>query len=374
MAKRSSSASANRGPIRVGLVGAGRAGWGMHVPEIVDRPRKFRLVNVCDLLRPRRQQAAERLGCATAKRIDDLLADETVELVTIATRSCDHVAHASAALKAGKHVFLEKPMATDLPDARKLVSLAKRSKGVLFINHNRRFEPGFLHVREIVESGILGKVYEIKLRRMEFQFRGDWQTLRRFGGGQLLNWGPHIIDHALQFLGGKFKLLSADLKRIAAVGDAEDHLKIILTGPTGCLVDLEISGGAALGEPTYHIFGTRGALTCDDQTITIKHLDPAATIIPTKADLRTPGFDGAPPIPNHVLVRHGRSGRSDHLPTWIERNLMVSPKRPTTTWDAVHATLRKNTPYPITHAQALAVMKIIDTARTTAGPIRRPGS
>ena len=346
----------------------------MHAAEIADRPRKFRLVNACDLLAPRRQQAAERFGCATTKRIDDLLADDSVELVTIATRSCDHAAHASAALKAGKCVFLEKPMATTLADARKLAALAKRSKGQLFINHNRRFEPGFLHVREIIDSGILGDVYEIKLRRMEFQFRGDWQTLRRYGGGQLLNWGPHIIDHAVQFLGGKFKLLSADLKRIAAVGDAEDHLKIVLTGRDGCLVDLEISGGAALGEPLYHILGARGALMCDDQTITIKHLDPAATIIPTSADPRTPGADGQAPFPNHVLVRHGRSGRSDHLPTWIERNLVVAPKRPTTTWDALHAALRKNRPYPITTDQALAVMHVIDQARAVAGPVRRLGT
>ena len=61
MAKRP-SASVSRSPIRVGLVGAGRAGWGMHVAEIADRPRKFRLVNVCDVLEPRRQQAAERFG------------------------------------------------------------------------------------------------------------------------------------------------------------------------------------------------------------------------------------------------------------------------------------------------------------------------
>ena len=105
-------------------------------------------------------------------------------------------------------------------------------------------------MQEIIRSGILGDVYEIRLARHGYQRRDDWQTIKEFGGGQLLNWGPHIVDHALRFLESPVATQFSDLKFIAAVGDAEDHLKIVLKGENGRFVDMEISGGVALGAPT----------------------------------------------------------------------------------------------------------------------------
>lgn len=177
-------------PIRVGIVGLGRAGWYMHCPQLERRPHKYAVVAACDTVPLRRQRAAERFGCEAYPRIEQLVADGNVELVDIATRSCDHFDHASLALRAGKCVLLEKPMAVTYDQARRLRSLARRSPGDLYIHHNRRFEPGFMHVLRIIRSGILGEVYEIKLRRLDYQFRGDWQTLKRFGGGQACLGGP----------------------------------------------------------------------------------------------------------------------------------------------------------------------------------------
>ena len=94
-----------------------------------------------------------------------------VELVDVANRTSDHVPDALAALKAGKTVFLEKPIATCYTEAGKLKTAVARSKGKLYIRHNRRFEAAYQHIREIIASGILGKVYEIKLRRNSFSPR-----------------------------------------------------------------------------------------------------------------------------------------------------------------------------------------------------------
>ena len=84
------------------------------------------------------------------------------------------------------------------------------------------------------------------------------------GGGQLLNWGPHVIDHALQFLGTPPVKMWSNLAKVAAMGDAEDHVRILLENERGMVVDLEISGGRVISEPAYIVQGTRGSLSCSN--------------------------------------------------------------------------------------------------------------
>jgi predicted dehydrogenase len=182
-------------PIQVGLVGLGRAGNGMHRPELRGRQDKFRFAAVCDIIEERTVPFAEEFGSKAYTRIEDLLADPDVELVTIATRSCDHFRHAKMALEAGKNVFIEKPFSMKSAEVRELIALGSEPAGPhLYVRHNRRFENGFQIAQQIIDSGKLGEVYEIRLTRNGYQRRNDWQTLSEFGGGQLLNWGPHIVD------------------------------------------------------------------------------------------------------------------------------------------------------------------------------------
>lgn len=356
-------------PIGIGIVGLGRAGWSMHCDELDARPDKYTIVAACDTVALRRQKAADRYGCNVYRDIEQLIADPNVEMVDIATRSCDHFRHASLALRAGKDVCLEKPMAVSYDHAKRLAALAGRSKGNLYIRHNRRFEPGFVHIRQIMASGVLGEVYEIKLRRLDFQFRGDWQTIKRFGGGQLLNWGPHIVDHALQMLDSPCKAVWSYLKKIAAVGDAEDHVRIILTGRNGRVVDLEISGGAALGEPMYRIFGAKGALTAGDDYITVKYLDPRVKLLRTKADPATPGVAGHPPTPNHVLAKGGQAPNNVGI-KWIEKTFPIDASLSCDIWDELFDTVRLGKAFSVTLDESVEVMRIISLARAQSSMYR----
>ena len=337
-------------PVRLGIVGLGRAGWGMHCDELKGREDKFVFAAACDVIPDRRQKMAERYGCAVYERVEDLVKDPNVEVVDIASRSDDHFAHARLALKAGKHVFLEKPMSVNYKEAQRLLALAAKSKGKLYIRHNRRYEPAFQHIREIIASGILGEVFEIRLQRLGYQRRDDWQTLMSCGGGLLLNWGPHIVDHALRLLGAPVAKQWSDLKRIAAVGDAEDHFKIILTGTNGRLVELQVSGAMVTGQAEYLIWGSKGALTCAGEQISLKYLDPDKVLAPRQADPGTPGTG---------------FGNPDQL-TWIEKTIPVSPAKKVdmnTIWDDLYATLREGVPFPILLDEALEVIKVISAAK-----------
>ncbi|MBM4018469.1 MAG: Gfo/Idh/MocA family oxidoreductase [Planctomycetes bacterium] len=335
-------------PIRLGLVGLGRAGWGMHCPELEGKEDLFRFVAACDPLPDRRERMAARYGCRTYEHIEGLLADREVEMVDVASRSIDHYAHAASALRAGRHVFLEKPMCATYGEARRLVRLAAGAKGRLYVRHNRRNEPAFLHVREIMASGILGDVYEVKLFRGGYARRDDWQTLAEFAGGQMLNWGPHIVDHALRFLDAPLRDIWSDAKRVAAVGDAEDHLKIVLRGTNGRVVDMEISGGAAIRPPAYLIWGTRGSLLCEDEkTIKLKYLDPKQKLVPRRPNRGDPG---------------ATFGTPEDL-RWIEQETPVAPRRTWNIWDELYKAVRKGGRFPVTLQEAIQVMRVIALAK-----------
>lgn len=340
------------GAISIGIAGIGRAGWGMHCNELKGREGKFTIRAACDIDASRLTKMKERYNCTTYTSFDDMIKDKDIELIDIATLSPDHTPMALKALAAGKYVFLEKPIALTYKDAQKLKAASVKYKKKLYCRHNRRFETPFVHIREIIASGILGGVYEIKLRRHGYQRRDDWQTLIASGGGQLNNWGPHIIDHALRFLESPVANVWGDLKKVAAVGDAEDHLKIVLTGKNGRIVDLEISGGAAIAEPEYIIFGSKGTLLCTGNEIKMKYLDPAVTLAPRKAVKQSPPMEGS-------------FGNPDVL-TWKEETIQASPKIPSNTdhiWDHLYAAIREGKKFPITMDEAAEVVRIADIVK-----------
>ena len=342
----------NKTPIKIGIVGLGRAGYFMHAAEIKNRSDKFVFHAACDIIPDRIMKFHDEFGAIPYERYEDMLGDPDVELVDIATRSCDHFAHAKSALAAGKDVFLEKPFSMDTREAKELIALGSQRGGPrLFIRHNRRFEHGFELICEIIDSGILGDVYEIKLARNGYQRRNDWQTLKEFGGGLLNNWGTHIIDHALCFCGGGYTSLYSELRLVAAAGDAEDHIKIIFTGQNGRIVDMEVSGGVSVEIPVYTVYGSKGSLVSDGKGFNLRYLDPDKPLAPVKADTATPGF----------------AGHQDPL-TWIEerREINFESEGIDRIWDALYDDIRFGKPFPIKLEQAMAVIEVIESV-VTAG-------
>ena len=276
-----------------------------------------------------------------------------MEMVVIAVRSPDHVDYAIRALNAGFLVFLEKPVALTVAGGERLRETARKFPGRLFLRHNRRYEAAFAHIREIMASGILGNIYEIKLCRHDFQVRDDWQAIVDCGGGQLNNWGPHIIDHALNFLDSPVESVWSDLKRVFARGDAEDHLKIVLRGENRRVVDLEISGGVSIPSPVYAVYGDRGSLVCaNEQDIQLKYLHPEYAAPTHAADPGTPPLDGG--FQGKIPLR------------WIRKTIMVEPESGHNFYSIYHElyrTIREKAEFPITLDQALEVVRITNEVK-----------
>lgn len=289
-------------PIRVGIAGLGRSGWAIHARLLTQLAEKYQVVAVVDGDPRRREEAVDQFDCQGYERFSQLTQDPGVELVVVAMPSHLHADLSIAALQAGKHVVCEKPMATSLADADRMIAAAAQSPGLLTVFQNRRYSPDFVKVREILASGVLGRIVQIRITASGFSRRWDWQTLQRFGGGSLNNTGPHFLDQALQLLGEARPQVTAKLDRTLTLGDADDYVKILLQAENAPLIDIEISSCDAYAADLWHIMGTRGGLRGTARMLQWKYFDPG--------DLPPRSLDPAP-TPD-------RSYNRDQIP-WIDK-------------------------------------------------------
>ncbi len=349
--------------IKLAIVGLGRIGWGMVVGELGLYEDKYEVVAVCDLIEDRRNKAKDKYGCPAYEEYAEMLKQDNIEMVYIATRSCDHYAHAMMACTAGKHVLLEKPATISYEQALDLFShFNKEGTPRLFIHQQRRWEAAFLKVKEVIDSGILGEVYEVNIEENGYQNRDDWQTLSRFGGGQLLNWGPHIIDHSLQLLGTPTADIQSYLHCIAAGGDCEDHLRIRFIGDNNRVVNMSISGATALNKGrSYVIYGQRGAMTCTHSKYKLCYINPEQEWKTVVSSPETPG------------AAFGASGtyESAFKPEWIEEEGDMPETILHLFWPEMYESLREGKPFRVTDNDVLAIMRTISTVKAQNKKIMR---
>ena len=260
--------------VNVGIAGLGRSGWGIHADILGGMAGKYQVAAVSDPDEKRLQEAKDKFNCRTYATLNELLTDSDVELVVVATPSKLHADNTIRALRAGKAVVCEKPMATTLSDADLMIRESKKTGSLLTVFQNYRYNPGFPKVREIIDSGKLGRIILIKMAWHGFGRRWDWQTLKKFGGGTINNTGPHAIDQALQLFGPAKPEIFCQMEKTLTLGDAEDHVKIILRAPNAPMIDIEITSACAYPQEPWLIMGTRGSLAGTYSKLRWKYLKP----------------------------------------------------------------------------------------------------
>ncbi|OPZ25800.1 MAG: putative oxidoreductase YdgJ [Lentisphaerae bacterium ADurb.BinA184] len=247
--------------LKVGILGQGRSGRAIHADSLSRMPELFEIAAVADPLPDRCESARRAFGCDAYPSLEGLLGRGDLDLIVNATPSHLHVPLTAQILDAGFNVLCEKPLARRAAEVDRLIARARRRGRRLAVFQQSRFAPYFRQVREVVDSGVLGRIVLVKIRFNGFGRRWDWQTLRRMNGGSLLNTGPHPLDQALHFVGrDAMPTVACVMDRVNSFGDAEDHVKLILTRPGRPMVDLEISSCSAYSPYTYVVCGSRGSL------------------------------------------------------------------------------------------------------------------
>jgi predicted dehydrogenase len=337
-------------PISVGVAGLGRAGWSMHAMAIEKHPA-FRLAAVTDTDPERRQEAVARFGCTAYDTYEAMLDDRNVELAVVATPSHLHAPMSVAALHAGKHVLVDKPMALSVTEADAMLAAARRSGKILTVFQVRRLEPDFLTIQEVLASGVLGPIHEIRIAAYSYDRRRDWQTLTKFGGGQLNNIGSHLIDLGLMLAGGVWGQLFIDMRRVAYAGDAVDHVKLVFRGRDDIVVDVEL-GVSAHSLPLWLIMGRYGSLTGERNHLEWKYYDPAS--LPD-------------PVVSEGAAADRKYGSGETLPWITERRELAVTDATARFYDRLAASLREGAPVLVPPEQIRNLVALQDACRAQAG-------
>jgi scyllo-inositol 2-dehydrogenase (NADP+) len=329
---------------RVGLVGYGLAGESFHAPLIAATP-ELELAAVVTSNPDRAARARER-GADVVGGVEDLAG---LDLVVVATPNSAHVPVALAALDAGSSVVVDKPLAATAADARRLQQEAEARSLMLAVFHNRRWDGDFLTARRLIEEGALGDVhrFESRFERWRPEVRaGAWRELEapEEAGGVLFDLGSHLIDQAL-VLFGPAEHVHAEVDRRRPGARVDDDAFIALTHQGGVRSHLWMSQAAAQPGPRLRVLGNRAAYV-------------------------KPGLDG-----QEAALRAGqRPGGSDwgrEPPETWGRLGSEDDARPVETepgdWPAFYrgvvAALRDGAPPPISAAEGVAVLDVIERAQ-----------
>ncbi|MFX4271843.1 Gfo/Idh/MocA family protein [Propionibacteriaceae bacterium Y1685] len=209
--------------VRFGVIGVGIIGK-QHVKRLVSGVAPTSLVAVADANPEAAQALAAEFEVEAAESVEALLARDDIDAIVIAVPSGLHADLAVAALDAGKHVLLEKPIDVTVEAADRIIEAEKRSGKVLSVVSQRRFAQENAWLREAIRNGTFGKVcattVEIALwRTQEYYDSAGWRgTWAMDGGGALMNQGVHLVDMALWLLG--------DVENVYAEGGLLAHERI----------------------------------------------------------------------------------------------------------------------------------------------------
>ena len=321
-------------PIRTGLLAYGMSGRIFQAPFLTAHPG-FELLAVAE--RHEKRMARDYPAVHSYDSVAELLADDELELIVVNTPSNTHFDLARQALQAGKHVLIEKPVATTPAQLRELLALARQQGRHLLTYQNRRWDTDFGAVCRVVESGQLGRLIEAHFRFDRYKPALNVKVFKENGepgSGLLFDLGPHLLDQAIS-------LFERPLSATKTLGQnrpdskVDDFFSLHLRYPAGLNVWVSSSLLVADPGPAYVLHGTHGSYR--------KHrTDPqepqlVAGLAPTAPDYghEQPGDEG------HLTVA-APDGTLSTTPD------PAAPGNYLGLFEAVYQTIRHDQPYPIT--------------------------
>ena len=243
--------------LNVGLIGFGLSGRYFHAPFLSSNPR-FKIKTVVERTKNEAQEFDASIE--NARSVDELLSDESIDLVFICTPNDTHFEYAMDALENGKHVIIEKPFANTEAEARQLVEVAKEKGLILTAYQNRRWDSDFLTIKKLLAEDKLGDIVEFESRYDRFRpvpQANTWKEKEVVGGGNLYNLGPHLIDQALVLFGTPLTVL-ADIRTVRPGSQIDDYFHIQL-GYADKSVIVKSSMLVCNNQLRYTLHGTKGS-------------------------------------------------------------------------------------------------------------------
>jgi scyllo-inositol 2-dehydrogenase (NADP+) len=334
-------------PIVTGLLSYGMSGRIFHAP-FLSTNSGFKLKAVVE--RHQKKMAATYPEIISYNSVDELLSDQEIELIIVNTPNFTHFDFAKQALLAGKHVLIEKPAAANSKEVKELYDLAKGRNLHVFVYQNRRWDSDFLAVKDVIESGRLGRLTEVHFRYDRYKpilaVKPFKETKDTPVNGLVYDLGPHIIDQAMVLFG---RPLSFDKITAKQRDNSEvvDYFNFRLNYPGELKVYL--TGGLLIPEalPAFVVHGTLGSFLKERRDVQESQLDGG--MLPTDA-----AYGVEPQGSEGKLVTIGVDDKK--LVEWIP-SFKGNYKH---LFEAVYHTIRDNTLYPITEEHISWQMELLE--------------
>lgn len=332
--------------IRTGIIGYGLGGMAFHAPLVAAVPE----LDLAAIVTSRPDAVhARHPAVQVVPDAAILLADPAIELVVVSTPNDTHFALAKAALEAGKHVVVDKPFANTVAEAETLRALAEAQGRMLSVFHNRRWDSDFLTVRKLLDEGAIGDVtlYEARWDRFRPALRDSWHETAGPGGGVLIDLGPHLIDQALALFGPP-QSITADIAAQREGSLVDDYFELTLHYGRMRAI-LSSAAIVPSPRPRFAVHGTRASF--------VKHgLDPQETQLRAggRADDPAHGIEDSAShgtlVASHGTSRTIKSERGDYRLFYA----------------GIARAIADGAPPPVTPADAIAVIRIVELARRSA--------
>lgn len=244
------------------VIGYGGMGGGFHVEKALQND-VVNLLGVYDI-KEERNEAARAKGIYAYDSFEAVLADEGVDLVTVAIPNDDHKDIVIRALEAGKNVICEKPVAMSSGEFAEMVEAAKRSGKVFTVHQNRRWDIDYLAMKQLHDSGEIGEIFNIESRIHGSRgIPSDWRCEKKHGGGMMLDWGVHLIDQVLQIY--KQKIEKVYCKFIHTTNfEVDDGFKLFIYFEGGAQAYIEVGTYNFISLPRFYMQGRGGTSLITD--------------------------------------------------------------------------------------------------------------
>ncbi|MBI3044014.1 MAG: Gfo/Idh/MocA family oxidoreductase [Betaproteobacteria bacterium] len=245
------------GPLRVASIGMGW--WSDVLADAIKRSDRIEIVSCYTRSDDKRQAFAAKYGCKPARSYEEILNDRGIDAVINTTPNNVHLETTRAAARAGKHVFLDKPIANTITDARALTDACREAGVVLALGYQRRKESHFRWIRKQIDDGVFGKLVNAEAnisrdRLGQFEL-GSWRyTAEGMPGGVMLQIGIHYTD-VLEYLMGPVKAVSGSLVQLVLPGENPDVASLLLEHENGARSTLNACYASASEYYLMNIYG-----------------------------------------------------------------------------------------------------------------------
>ena len=341
--------------IAVGVVGCGRSAVFGHLPALGRLAGLFRVVAVCDVEKSRRDHVAATFpDVRHYRRAEDMIDDPDLDLVLIATPSLNHEGIALECLRRSLWTVCETPVSPTHDGALVLRGASLKSGRRLIAATPALFSPEFRLAMMARARRKIGDLYDLRIRQACYIRRDDWQATRKRCGGAAFFAAQEPVLQALALLKAPPVQMWSEIKKVVALGDAEDYVRIMLRTADGITADVETNCAVVRAdEPAITLRGTRGTFSALQGATKGRYciIDPGQRFPHHRSSVALPPLE----LPGErIRVVEDEMELADSMPAHEAF------------WRAVHATVRNGRPFPVDFDLVVEMTRYIGIVRKSA--------